>query len=299
MSSTPQPGPFTGPIFEVIAGAQPKTTFHAHASVLVKSEKLKALIEGNWKDSASRIIELEDWDEDTVARLIEWLYTGKYSYPTPASSRKTIAFSTFAQSSVEKPKTADITCPLMLLTHIQFKKAGCDPKPDRPLSPGWVSAIEDRKKHGLEAVFLADAKVYALADYILLPELQALAFECLAATFTSTGALTPNTPVIADLVILVDYVYANTVKPREYEEPLRELVTTYIALNFDLFRDEGGAVKRLMDQGGTIVVDVWEKVVRNMGAWRQENEELKRKASKLEAEKSKKSKAAWDGYDWS
>ena len=231
----------------------------------MKSEKLKALVEGNWKDSASRIIELEDWDEDTVARLIEWLYTGKYSYPAPASalsatgdvsSRKAIAFGTFAQSSVEKPKTEDITCLLMLLTRIQFKKVGCDPKPDRPLSPGWVSAIEDRKKHGLEAIFLADAKVYALADYMLLPELQALAFECLAATFTSTGALTPNTPVIADLVILVEYVYANTVKPREYEEPLRELVTTYIALNFDLFRDEEGAVKRLMDQGGAIAVDV-------------------------------------------
>lgn len=231
----------------------------------MKSEKLKALVEGNWKDSASRIIELEDWDEDTVARLIEWLYTGKYSYPAPASassatadvsSRKTITFGTFAQSSVEKPKTEEITCLLMLLTRIQFKKAGCDPKPDRPLSPGWVSAIEDRKKHGLEAIFLADAKVYALADYILLPELQALAFECLAATFTSAGALTPNTPVIADLVVLVEYIYANTVKPREYEEPLRELVTTYIALNFDLFRDEEGAVKRLVDQGGAIAVDV-------------------------------------------
>ena len=44
----------------------------------------------------------------------------------------------------------------------------------------------------------------------------------------------------------------------------------------------------------------WEKVGRNMGAWRQENEELKRKASELEAEMSKKkSGAAWDDYDWS
>ena len=44
----------------------------------------------------------------------------------------------------------------------------------------------------------------------------------------------------------------------------------------------------------------WEKVGRNMGAWRQENEELKRKASKLEPEKSKKkSKAARDDYYWS
>lgn len=44
----------------------------------------------------------------------------------------------------------------------------------------------------------------------------------------------------------------------------------------------------------------WEKVGRKMGAWRQENEELKRKASELEAEKSKKkSKADWDDYGWS
>lgn len=44
----------------------------------------------------------------------------------------------------------------------------------------------------------------------------------------------------------------------------------------------------------------WEKVGRKMGAWRQENEELKRKASELEAEKlKKKSKADWDDYGWS
>lgn len=64
--------PFTGPTFEIIAGPN-HTSFIVHARVLEKSEKLKAVVQGEWKESIDRRIVLEDWDPETVGLLIEWL----------------------------------------------------------------------------------------------------------------------------------------------------------------------------------------------------------------------------------
>jgi len=72
--------PFTGPVFEILAGFQYKS-FVAHGNVLAKSNKLKAMMEGEWKDSRDRSIVLIDWDDETVGRLLEWLYTDDYSSP--------------------------------------------------------------------------------------------------------------------------------------------------------------------------------------------------------------------------
>lgn len=73
---------FTGPVFEILAGFQYES-FVAHGNVLAKSNKLKAMMEAEWKDSRDRIIVLIDWDDETVGRLLEWLYTDDYSSPDP------------------------------------------------------------------------------------------------------------------------------------------------------------------------------------------------------------------------
>ncbi|KAL2046181.1 hypothetical protein N7G274_001628 [Stereocaulon virgatum] len=296
MSTAARKGPFTGPIFELIAGSKCKAVFHVHASVLVKLEKLKALVEGGWEDSTARKIELEDWDEDTVARLVEWLYTGRYTCPSPGSDTSDeVAPLTNDKQYNDIGNTCELVAPLRTdptkthtsLMHIRFRKSGCVYQFGKTTDARWKRAERTRKKSGLDSTTLADAKVYVFADYMLLPGLQAFAFEGVAARLIWMGSFTPNTQIISDIVALAEYVYANTVKPCDHEEPLRELISTYIAMDFDLFHDEGGLVERLIDQGGAIAVDVWEKARTNIGVLRKENEELKRKMSETKATSSK------------
>lgn len=42
-------------------------------------------ITGVWKESSERKINPEDWDIEAARRLVEFLYTGNYSYPDPES----------------------------------------------------------------------------------------------------------------------------------------------------------------------------------------------------------------------
>lgn len=80
--ATSNPDFFSGPIFEIIAGPEARSLL-AHASVLSKSDKLKALIDGRWKDSNERKIVLTDWDVGTVTRLLEWLYAEDFKWLPP------------------------------------------------------------------------------------------------------------------------------------------------------------------------------------------------------------------------
>ena len=59
-----------------------------------------------------------------------------------------------------------------------------------------------------------------------------------------------NTPVISIILTLVQYVYATTTRLESEEEPLRNLISTFIALNYDHIQDKGGEVSRFMEQGG-------------------------------------------------
>ena len=63
--------------------------------------------------------------------------------------------------------------------------------------------------------------------------------------------------MVSNLVELISYVYVNTDSLVSEEEPLRELVTTYLAQNFRHF--EGEEVGELMEQGGDFVLDFWEQ----------------------------------------
>ena len=73
---------FSGPIFTIFVGLERKPLY-THAAVLLKLETLHVLVEGEWKDSPDRQINLEEWDKETVEKLLEWLHTGEYSYPLP------------------------------------------------------------------------------------------------------------------------------------------------------------------------------------------------------------------------
>ena len=296
--------PFTAPTFEILAGPE-QTRFVAHAGVLEKSEKLKAVTCGNWKDGSECKIVLEDWDPKTVGRLLEWLYSGDYESPSPAEAPHFDVESSgtrVSETTVPSKQGADLPCitpkkiesargsnrPLTSLQHIYFDEAS--PNLARLYAETfepWAKRFEqDPSTLNFEATLLAHAKLYALADYMLLPALQAQAFDRLKAVLTVISPCPytfypafripiANLPVIGNLVTLIQYVYANTTRLESKEEPLRELVSTFIVSNYDQFSDDGGLVQTFMEQGGDFHGDVHDKMRRHQIALKEELKALR------------------------
>lgn len=289
------PSLFTGSTFEVFAGPE-QTRFVAHTSVLEKSEKLRALTRGIWKESAECKVVLEEWDPETVGRLLEWLYTGDYesTLPTAEAARSkaqalqarvsegTTPFMwtderpTITLKEAESRSKAPLTC----LKDIRFNND--EPK----VAPSHAETFElwaatHRQDHVIldcEATLFAHAKLYALADYMLLPALQAQVFQRLKAVlifispsadifnpdFESASAHMAKLPAVRHIITLGEYVYANTTRTESEEEPLRKLISTFIALNYDQFDDDAGVVQAFLEQGGEFQDDVHDKVRRTL-----------------------------------
>lgn len=320
--------PYTGLTFEILAGTE-YTTFIAHAKVLARSSKLKATVDGDWKDSHDRKIVLTDWDKETVGRLLDWLYTDEYTnpdpgvvkvVPNPASQQPEMVTYVFterdhpSQSSnsimsesltrsdndiaiIDAPEefeSKEITRPVTPLMNQEFKNAISSPKYSNAENfTAWKETCQPRTNTlSYESTLLAHASLYCLADYMLLPDLQSLTFRRLQNTLDFINNFTARTPVVADLVKVVKYIYANTSRPHIGEEPLQKLVTTFIALNIGAFDDgEMGEVRGLFDQGGDIAVDVWEKARRNVGELDRKLRESEEKVGELKREvKARKKK---------
>lgn len=76
-------------------------------------------------------------------------------------------------------------------------------------------------------------------------------------------------------------MYANTTKLESEEEPLRELISTFIALHYDQFGNEEGEVLRFMEQGGDLPGDVHDKVRRNELAFKEELKAVKKDLGRI------------------
>ncbi len=313
--------PFVGPMFEIMAGPDCKC-FLVHASILTKSEKLKAVVEGDWKEREEQKVVLENWDEATVERLVSWLYTGDYISPyptkfvhstsadqaamheahgghgttpvaTPTVEHFPISASTYQRVLLDADKALSTSKedPPKTLTNLAKRTYNsvtvkfCEPSTmnlDR-----WLRRCECVPNElDFEATLLAHAQVYALANYMLLADLQALAHQNLNCALTwMDSRIVAKSPTVGNLVTLIRYVFANTIRPNTGEEPLQKLLTTLVAMNFAYFDDgEEGQVRRLMNEGGDFASDVWEKVSRQMGALGKERTESHKRIVSLETE---------------
>ena len=247
--------PYTGPTFDIIAGSE-HMHFTAHATVLEQSDHLKAVIHGKWKDSLELKIVLEDWDAASVGRMLQWLYTGDYMAPNPkgpvhlVKDHHQIAKSPSVESS--KPNLtpfANLHFSMLPLPAKRTEAEKCE---------AWMEKMFDLDYDlDYEPTLMAHAKLYVLANYMLLPGLQAFTFERLY-KLLSTMSRDIGKTVISNLVSLIEYIHATTTRPDGGEEPLQDLVTTFIAYNFSQFDGVDG--ERLMNQNRDFAKDVLVKV---------------------------------------
>ena len=274
------PSVFASPLITILAGEEEKL-LHAHANVLSESETFKLMIEGGWKEAKESRIKLREWDEDTISRILDFLYTSDYKTPFPSRPTSSIQVGedavakiltaisvdevvTLNTTNVSKSMPIQIGAPTGNLDDIKHEATSLARKETE-----FLTFIAWAQKHNNEASTLnhgeslmAHAKVYALADYLLLRNLKLLAAKRLRASVLFIGAFQPGSPAVNDIAMVAKYIYTNTNdykdgKPEE-EEPLRKFISGVIATNYKNFVGEGA--DQVFREGGDLATDVFHKM---------------------------------------
>ena len=259
-----------------------------HAEILCQSDKFKATVQGEWKESAERKIALEDWDAETVGRMVDWLYNEDYPAPCPREEQTRSESPEIVQQDDPWPppprsrkakKTRNLSRhlegqptdnseiqekgrvhPLLPLSHMSYGETSLHLRDLRNESfQAWASK-KTRSTHTLDYadVLITHAKVYVLAGYILLPALQSFAFTHVKEVLVFVGPIVSGTQLVPNLVAFIRYVYANTNGLANSQDPLRELITTYVALNLAGFAGE--EADHLEEEGGDFVRELCDKI---------------------------------------
>ena len=117
-----------------------------------------------------------------------------------------------------------------------------------------------------EATFITHATLYVIACQKDLIELKNMAWQRLRSLLVTVEAPVAGRPIIADLVALIRYTYKETGVSELPVDPLRDLLTTYVAIHFTAFK--GPEVDNLFSSASgddrDFVVDLMVKVRQSM-----------------------------------
>ncbi|KAI1641133.1 hypothetical protein F4809DRAFT_658985 [Biscogniauxia mediterranea] len=212
-----------------------KKAFMMHADLVAHlSKPLAVLINGKMKEAREGYAELPEVDERTFVRFCQFAYTGDYKVPAPTSSELADTPSTFIPNTWFQPNTQMgkpcVPSPARSMTSLlwdsfkgrTYTVPNPQPPPKEALQSGTppVTTLE---------VFLSHARVYVLADYYDIERLRILSVKKLHKSLASS--LSPKTPDC--ITPLVKYCFENTVDKCDAKDPLRELVTGYMACKID------------------------------------------------------------------
>lgn len=234
-------------IFELIA--QGDVRYFVHKDILARqSQPFTDATNGVWKESTDRQINLKDWDAKTVGRLVQFLYTGDYKYTT-SDIEQVGGQPTSVSPEISEPG------PL-----------GAWPSraPPRITDSTWLERV-DTSTFDFEEILLVHAMVYSLAHYKAITVLKALAQERLLRVLVALHPMGGNPHLATNIVRLATYVYENTDSLTNSAEPLRNMVSNYVVLNFSAWQAHPAAVE-MMCGGGDFVRDVLAKICKQLGS---------------------------------
>lgn len=256
----------TSEVYELVASDGVK--FFVHKDILISQSKpFQEAITGEWNEALERRIHLTDWDSDTVACLVEFLYVDDYAYPDPSpiglereptttdSKPAEVAAGGFEPplESHRRPLTPFNEC----LRH------GMPPNPPIASTDGQRLERLDPADHDFGQILLAHAKVYALANYKAIDALRELALKRVFLTLARLHPLQSASRSSMGMVDFASYVYANTDHLSRSEEPLRKITSQFLALNLAAFYTEPKAAE-LVAQGGDLVKDLMSTICRTL-----------------------------------
>lgn len=251
----------TSEIYQLIS--RDDVHFYVHKDILTsQSEPFQQATTGPWKEATDRKIHLVDWDTDTVARLVEFLYSDDYTYPDP---------SPLDPGQAPQANTPGPSKPIVAHLDSLLDRGPVPPIDLSSLFPTRGKKITDSQRleafdpadYDFEKVLLLHAKVYVLANYKGVEFLKVLALKRVLLVLLRLQPLKTASHIVRNVAEFAGYVYANTDHLTESEEPLRQLASHFIVLNVVPFEKEPRAV-RLMAEGGDLVTDIMSKLCRRI-----------------------------------
>ncbi len=96
--------------------------------------------------------------------------------------------------------------------------------------------LASSKQLDYDATFMTHATLYVIGCEKDLLELKNMAWQRLRSLLITIGSPVVGMPLIANMVALIQYTYRETGVSELPEDPLRELVTSYVAIQFTKFK---------------------------------------------------------------
>ena len=101
----------------------------------------------------------------------------------------------------------------------------------------WLkNQLAHSKQLDYKATFMTHATLYVIACQKELDELKNMAWQRLRSLLVAVGPLLAGWPIIANMVALIQYTYKETSVSELAEDPLRDLVTSFVAIHFTKFK---------------------------------------------------------------
>ena len=244
------------------ASTQP---FLVHAAVLSRSDVFRKFVQGSWKESAEQTIRWTEWNVASVEKFVEWLYTDDYSCPYPnlieaqgagdvakegqkdlseTSSGPRFRLILMGQENLHDRITEGPPVKKQKLASLKELSWNGKARPTRLTQaeesdnwPGHDLWTSEQLDYG--ATFSMHAELYIMGRRYMLEELSRMAWERLRAVLQKIGRPVPGSRVITNVMDLVLDTYDKIGNPDGGEEPLKELITTFVALNFTAFQCSG------------------------------------------------------------
>lgn len=278
---------------EVLAGGtfvfkvgSAQKSFSLHSKLVTQcSRPLNARILGSIKEAKERSVRLVDVEEETFARFAEYIYGGGYNVPSPAilpdqadSSNESVPEPPaervtadleapteeppmhddlyWGQSHTSKKKTKHRKAPiseslssfasfaLPTLASVPFPQLVAQQVPEDP----WSSL-------DYTEILLCHAQLYVFAkkyDVVGLKDLVLCRMHSVLKVMSSFSQ-------IRKIVPIVEHIYQNIPSMTNSNEPMRDLLTHFVAWKFKTLMGEEG-FREYFVKGGDFVIDVCRKV---------------------------------------
>ncbi|KAF8244377.1 hypothetical protein K440DRAFT_588547 [Wilcoxina mikolae CBS 423.85] len=240
-----------------------KKPYLVHASLLASNSKtFRAMCEGDWAETHSREVDWSEWEESTVKRYLEWIYTGDYSVSECSGISRTPPAEAESRTEPEPTVQSSQLDTLRPLTPL----SACY----TPLPTSWPNDTS-LDKFDLSTISMAHAKLYVLAQYTNTPSLENAALGRLH-NILLQFVPSKDAQVVESVVKLVVYVYEHTNALVNSEEPMRRVISTFCAVQFFELLGQP-AFQKLQYEGGDFMVDFWEKTGRFIEGERKKSDE--------------------------
>lgn len=237
--------------------------------------------------AVDRKLNLHTWDSETVGHLVNFLYLDTYqtrkpkplcpeseedleaaaSDTTGTQSRVCTPDTVRSDNTVQQDGSADEieNRPLTPLCELGVSPGGERTyRSDDELAPAEsessYSTIYPTETHDYGNVLLDHVKVYALAQSLGMEVLRRMAYNRLLGIIDGLKLITPGSPLAANVVQLLRYVYAET---HVAEDPMRYLITQFAVLNLPALQSTP-ELKELVRHNGDLAVDLMGKVCRRL-----------------------------------